>query len=360
MLPFRMNQPCHGTAFALCEVEGERISLLLMVTRTEIDLNARCVMKIQSQDLKMQSQHTFSQSYEESEFSFMTFLQPANVQEPEEIEPEKPLEISSHTTISELIAALMDSLQRRKNSNLSQDENSSTPNRFTSVFSFKQRYQESESMSFSTLGHITTEDSEININLNFSMSRSFMLENQIDIYNSFDPLVINLDGLMPELSSDTFSFDLDNDGEHDQISKLASGNGFLAFDRNEDGKINQGSELFGTRTGNGFAELAEYDKDHNDWIDENDSIFNKLRIWLKNEDTKERELIGLGEAGIGAIYLNATTSEFTYKSESNEVLGELKGCSFYLNENGTCGNISQIDLSDQSKKEEPLSQMLQA
>lgn len=318
-------------------------------------------MKIQSHDLKMQSQHSFSQTYEETQLSFMTFLRPANLQRAEDIQKtevsqtEEPLEISEHTTLHKLIASLIDTLQRRSNAETSQD----TPmqNEFVSVFSYQERYEESESMSFSTLGHITTEDSEIDINLNFSMSRSFMVENQIDIYTSFDPLIINLDGILPELSSDTFSFDLDNDGEKDQISKLASGNGFLALDKNEDGEINQGNELFGTLTGNGFSELAEYDKDHNDWIDENDSVFNQLRIWLKNEDTNERELIGLGEAGIGAIYLNATSSEFTYKTESNQTLGELKGCSFYLNEDGTCGNVSQIDLA---KKEEPLAELLQA
>ena len=306
-------------------------------------------MKIQSHDLKLQSQHTFSQKYEESELSFTAFLQPKSLEEIQDTQVEKPLEISGHTTIRELIASLMNSLQRRSN-----------PNTQESVFAIKQRYEESQSMSFSTFGHITTENSEIDVNLHFSMSRSFVVENQISINDSFDPLIINLDGLMPQLSKDTFSFDLDNDGESDQISKLTSGNGFLALDRNEDGKINQGSELFGTRTGDGFQELSKYDKDHNDWIDENDSIFNKLRIWLKNEDTNERELIALGEVGIGAIYLNSTASEFTYKNTSNQVLGELKGCSFYLNEDGTSGNISQIDLNEHSKKEEPLAQLLRA
>jgi len=325
-------------------------------------------MKIQSHDIKMQSQHAFSQTYQESELQFMTFLQPANEQIPEEIESsnsqeDEPFVISQHSTIHELIASLLNSLQRRTSSDELASQNQVSQHRFTSVFSFKQSYQESESISFSTQGHITTEDSEIDINLNFSMSRSFMVENQIDIYSSFDPLIINLDGVLPDLSSESFSFDLDNDGESNQISKLTSGNGFLAFDKNEDGEINQGSELFGTLTGNGFGELAEYDKDHNDWIDENDSIFNKLRIWLKNEDTNERELIGLGEAGVGAIYLNANASEFTYKNELNEVLGELKGCSFFLREDGSCGNISQIDLTDRaqkSEKEEPLAELLQA
>ena len=322
-------------------------------------------MKIQSHDLKMQSQHSFSQTYEESELSFMTFFKPAQMLASEEIETAEaaePVKISEHIAISELINSLINMLQRRTNEKHVQTQNEDTQNeanqnQFMSVFSFKQRYEESESMSFSTVGQITTEDSEIDINLNFSMSRSFMVENQMDIYNAFDPLVINLDGILPELSSDTFSFDLDNDGEKDQISKLTSGNGFLALDKNGDGEINQGSELFGTRTGNGFGELAEYDKDNNDWIDENDAIFNQLRIWLKNEDTNEKELIGLGEAGIGAIYLNANASEYTYKTESNQTLGELKGCSFYLNEDGTCGNVSQIDFV---KKEEPLADLLQA
>lgn len=46
--------------------------------------------------------------------------------------------------------------------------------------------------------------------------------------------------------------------------------------------VNNGSELFGPTNGNGFQELAEYDKDGNGWIDENDEIFGSLKIWAED------------------------------------------------------------------------------
>lgn len=81
-------------------------------------------------------------------------------------------------------------------------------------------------------------------------------------------------------------FDLDCDGKEEEISSLGKGSGFLALDKNGDGIINDGTELFGTKSGDGFADLAEYDEDGNGWIDEDDGIFSQLRIWTKNE--KER------------------------------------------------------------------------
>jgi len=59
-----------------------------------------------------------------------------------------------------------------------------------------------------------------------------------------DPLVLSFDGQMPTLSTKTFSFDIDSDGKSDQISQLNAGNGFLALDRNNNKKIDDGSELF--------------------------------------------------------------------------------------------------------------------
>ena len=81
-----------------------------------------------------------------------------------------------------------------------------------------------------------------------------------------DPLIINLESDMPSLSNRTFRFDIDNDGTCDQISRPTEGNAFLALDRNENGTIDSGAELFGTRLGNGFAELSLSDTDNNLWI----------------------------------------------------------------------------------------------
>jgi len=107
--------------------------------------------------------------------------------------------------------------------------------------------------------------------------------------------------------------------------------------------IENGNELFGAKSGNGFEELRGYDNDKNGWIDENDPIFNKLRIWHKTE--KKDELIAIGEVGIGAIYLGDITTPFEIKDSSNDLMGVMRKSSFFVFENGNGGMISQIDLA---------------
>lgn len=308
-------------------------------------------MKIESHEIAMQSQHSLERFELETKLSFSTFFthEPVTKEQTkllneDGIKPNNDLNSyfsDSTRTINSIIQNLIQMLQQK-----TQKEPQENQEVFGYThFSMSQRYEEHESLNFSTLGHVKTDTGTIDLNLNFSMSRSFVIENNIDIYSSFDPLVINLGGDIPALSTDTFSFDLDNDGEKDQISKLGSNSGFLAFDKNDDGIINQGNELFGTVSGNGFGELSAYDSDGNHWIDENDSIFDKLQVWLKNEDENEKELVGLGEIGIGAIFLDFSSSEFTFKTATNQTLGEMKSCGLFLNEDGTCGNISQIDFA---------------
>ncbi len=321
-------------------------------------------MKILSHDLNMSSKHVEYNRVEESQLSFEGFVSrasadsaPPSLKNPPDVSA--PYSFRNHNftnrSISVIIQQLLNSLTMREQKETPKSE----MNAGFSRTSFYQKREEFESMDFSTKGLIKTDKGELNLNVNFSMSRSFMVENGVDIFTAFDPLVVNLDGETPQLSGDSFSFDLDNDGESDQISKLKGNSGFLALDKDHDGVINQGTELFGTLTGNGFGELRGYDLDGNGWIDENDAVFDKLQIWLKNDQSKERELIGLGESGIGAIFLESAQSEFTYKTQTNEILGKMKSSGIFLNEDGSVGNMAQIDLSSQ-KGHESLAQLLRA
>ncbi|KJS15914.1 MAG: hypothetical protein VR69_11685 [Peptococcaceae bacterium BRH_c4b] len=209
---------------------------------------------------------------------------------------------------------------------------------------------EQENMSFTSTGVIKTADGrEINFTVELNMSREFMSQKDIRIRAGDavmkDPLVINFDGTAPDLTDTKFSFDLDADGNADQISFVTHGSGFLALDLNEDGTINNGSELFGPNTGNGFTELAQYDQDHNNWIDENDEILNRLRIWTKNEDGSD-SLFALGEKGIGAIYLGNVETPFSFKdSTTNEPQGQARSTGIFIRENGAAGTVQQIDLA---------------
>ena len=209
---------------------------------------------------------------------------------------------------------------------------------------------EAEALSFQTTATVKTDNREIELNLNVSLSRSFVEQAKI-VYESaqekqnalMDPLIIEFNGSFPTLSSKTFSFDIDSDGREDQISRLGNTSAFLALDKNGSGVIENGNELFGAKSGNGFEELREYDNDKNGWIDENDPIFNKLRIWHKTED--KDELIAIGEVEIGAIYLGDISTPFEIKDSSNALMGAMRQSSFFVFENGSGGMISQIDLA---------------
>ncbi len=160
-----------------------------------------------------------------------------------------------------------------------------------------------------------------------------------------DPLIIDLGGDGVELSDDTFSFDLDADGESDQISRPKGNSGFLALDKNGDGIINDGTELFGTQNGDGFKDLARYDSNGDGKIDKDDPIYDKLRIWKPGANGDQGEIIGLGEVGIGAIYLDAKNNEQLMQSVSGETLGVQRKSAAYQRTDGSEGQIYHVDLA---------------
>ena len=116
---------------------------------------------------------------------------------------------------------------------------------------------EKESTAFASIGKVQTADGRnIDFQIEFGMSRAFM--NKINTLTSenyilTDPLVINLDTDVASVTDQKFFFDLDSDGEEEEISFAGEGSGFLALDKNGDGKINDGNELFGTQSGNGLT-----------------------------------------------------------------------------------------------------------
>lgn len=215
-------------------------------------------------------------------------------------------------------------------------------------YSYSESHYEKQTLFFRSEGIIRTADSrEINFSIELNMSREFASRININIRGgdaAKDPLVINFSGTAPALNGEKISFDIDCDGRDDTIPFLAPGSGFLVLDLNEDGIINNGSEMFGPQSGNGFEELSQYDEDRNNWIDENDPIYNRLRIWTKDE-TGKNVLLALGIKGIGAIYLGNTGTYFEMKNAQNELLGKIQKTGIFIREDGTAGTVQYIDLS---------------
>ena len=211
-------------------------------------------------------------------------------------------------------------------------------------------YSESEQTTMQASGVIKTSDGKvINFDLNLTMQRQYSETSSTsvkmgDAARKTDPLVINFNGTAAQLSEQRFAFDLNSNGQKQQINAPTSGSGFLALDLNGDGKINNGSELFGPATGNGFNELKKYDSDHNGWIDENDPIFKQLKVWTKDASGKD-QLHSLASLGVGAISLDSIATPFDIKTATNKLLGSDQSSSVVVNENGSVGSVQQIDLT---------------
>ena len=222
---------------------------------------------------------------------------------------------------------------------------------FTVEYTRHESYTEAEQMSFSASGVVQTADGQsIDFEFSLSMARFYHEESDVSfrldsIRNTDDPLVINFAGNAAQLADQRFSFDLNADGTaSEEINFLGSGSGFLAFDRNGDGRINDGFELFGARTGDGFAELAALDGDENGWIDENDAAYAQLSIWIKNASGLDI-LRSLKEANVGAISVSRVSTPFSIKDMNNDLQGQVRASGVYLQENGGVGSIQQIDLT---------------
>jgi hypothetical protein len=209
-------------------------------------------------------------------------------------------------------------------------------------YSYHEMTYEKELVRFSAGGTITTEDGrEINFDAKLEMSKETLEQVDIEFKAGdalIDPLAVNLDGLGVQLTEKKFDFDLDSDGKKENISFVEQGSGFLVLDKNQNGIIDDGSEMFGPTTNNGFLELKAYDADRNDWIDENDAIFFDLNIWTKNEEGADR-LSNLKAYDIGAIYLNGSRTTFDLGE------GRLRETGVYLEETGSVGFIQEVDLA---------------
>ncbi|MBI2381033.1 MAG: hypothetical protein HYV16_09790 [Gammaproteobacteria bacterium] len=148
-------------------------------------------------------------------------------------------------------------------------------------------------------------EAHVELSIQQSQEISISLQAGAPADDKKDPLALDLDGDGLETTglAQGRVFDLDGDGQAERVSVASDGDAFLALDRDGNGRIDDGRELFGDQNGaaNGFEELRRFDDNGDGRLDGEDAIYGQLR--LLRFGTRGQELSGLAEAGIASIDL---------------------------------------------------------
>lgn len=159
-----------------------------------------------------------------------------------------------------------------------------------------------------------------------------------------DPLVLDLggDGVQTTGVASGVGFDITGDGRSKRVSFVSGNDALLALDRNDNGIVDDGRELFGDQNGaaNGFLELSRYDDNQDGQIDARDAIYDRLKVFqdLNGDGVSQvGELRGLKAVGIATISVR-------FEGVNEEVGGgdRIAQRSFFIRSDGSKGRA--VDL----------------
>ncbi|MEK6787366.1 MAG: calcium-binding protein [Pseudomonadota bacterium] len=174
--------------------------------------------------------------------------------------------------------------------------------------------------------------------------------------NRRDPLTIDLDGdgfetIRIDPNGQPILFDHDGDGIKSGTGWISADDGFLVIDRNSNGTIDNGSELFGDATplssgglsANGFAALADQDTNHDGIVDVQDSSWAGLKIWrdLNQDGTSQvEELFRLDELGIASLSVSSTANSQVL--DNGNQIADLGSYTKIDGSSGAMGDVGQM------------------
>lgn len=146
--------------------------------------------------------------------------------------------------------------------------------------------------------------SQMEVNARVSVNDEIMQRNN-QIMQKQDPLTLDLNGNGKFDMNGKRYFDINADGKDEYIPFVSNGDGILVLDKNNNGRIDDGKELFGDQNGrdNGFEELRRYDENNDNVIDWKDKVFNSLQLWGDFNKDGRNELKSLSRTGIESISL---------------------------------------------------------
>lgn len=168
--------------------------------------------------------------------------------------------------------------------------------------------------------------------------------------NAKSPLVLDLDnnGIETISTDGGVYFDHDNNQKYENTGWIGKNDAFLVRDLNNNGQIDNGTEMFGNHTiksdgstaYNGFEALADLDSNNNGKFDSGDEAWNEVKVWRDyntNGIVETGEILTLEQAGVESINL-----KYNYQTETDSNGNTEIQQGTYTKTDGTTGKISDV------------------
>ena len=191
---------------------------------------------------------------------------------------------------------------------------------------------------------------EFNVNgKNIKMDYSFAIASEYKSYSSVemtaaalkDPMLVQFGDQSIGQIKEHHKFDINQDGELNKLPVFFGDVGYLVYDKNQNLKADNGSELFGPQTGHGFNELAQLDSDENGFIDSDDEAFEHLYLWQPEQGNN---LMSLTDAKIRAINTSAIDTPFNFYDTKGNIMAQIRQSSFAISDDNLGKGVHQIDV----------------
>ncbi|MBF0266614.1 MAG: hypothetical protein HQL46_15230 [Gammaproteobacteria bacterium] len=201
-----------------------------------------------------------------------------------------------------------------------------------------------KSKQLSKIETIETSQQEFVVAVSTSSSLKISSQNTSQVSpppQSADPLAFDLDGngIQTTGIKNGAIFDINADGKNEKTSFITGNDAFLAYDKNGNGIIDNGSELFGDQNGaaNGYEELKKYDDNQDGKINANDQIYNKLSLLSFNDKQIKTEPL--------SNHISEIDLDYQQKSQAINEYDQITQQSKFTNTDGTTGQSSDILVS---------------
>lgn len=215
------------------------------------------------------------------------------------------------------------------------------------LVSVEQWHSREQNLAYQVQGVFDINDKELTLNYEFALSSEQVSYSKIEMTAAAlkDPLIVQYGAQgLGDIKGQT-AFSINQDNIVDSLPIFSGDIGYLVFDKNDNQQADDGSELFGPQSGQGFVELSQLDSNKNGFIDTEDEQFEQLYLWKPSDNASTPEQwLSLKDVKIQAISLSAINTPFDFYDDKGEIQAQLQQSSFAISESGQGRGVHQVDV----------------